>query len=103
MAEDNERGYIYVEIEVTDPDNYRAHYMSRSTPAVQKYGGRFLVRGGEYTAASGDPGSNRIVILEFDSYDQALAFYQSPEYQEAMTHRNKYSVCHRYTIHRGSA
>ncbi len=102
MSEQQARGYVYVEIEVKDSDNYREHYMSRSTPAVQKYGGRFLVRGGEVAAMSGDVGDRRIVILEFDSFDRAVAFYNSPEYKEAMVHRDKYAVAHRYTIHRGA-
>lgn len=97
------RGYIYVEIEVTDPDGYRANYMSRSTPAVAKHGGRFIVRGGDVEVKNGDLAGRRVVLVEFDSYERALAFYDSPEYRGAREHRDRHSIVHRYVIMRGAA
>lgn len=96
------KGYVYVEIEVTDPENYKTHYMSRSTPAVAKYGGRFLVRGGELSVKNGDTTGRRVVFVEFDSYEKALEFYDSPEYQEARIHRDRYSIVHSYYVMRGA-
>ena len=93
------KGYVYAEIEVTDPDAYRAEYMSRSGPAVAAFGGRFIVRGG---AASVKVGPDvRRVVVEFETYAQALAFYDSPAYQEAIVHRDRWSRCHRYAILEG--
>ncbi len=97
------RGYIYVEIEVTDPEGYRANYMTRSTPAVAKFGGRFVVRGGDATVKNGDLAGRRAVIVEFDSYERALEFYESPDYREAMVHRDRHAIVHRYVIMRGAA
>ena len=97
------RGYIYVEIEVTDPENYRLHYMSRSTPAVAAFGGRFIVRGGDVSVKNGDLSNRRSVMVEFDSYERALEFYNSDAYQEARVHRDRYSIVHRYVIMRGAA
>ena len=96
------KGYIFVEIEITDMEGYKTHYMTRSTPAVAKYGGRFIVRGGDITVHNGDLTNRRMVIAEFDSYERALEFYQSPDYTEAMVHRNQYSTVHRYYIMRGA-
>ncbi|MCS6765493.1 MAG: DUF1330 domain-containing protein [Candidatus Protistobacter heckmanni] len=56
------KGYIYVEIEVTDPENYKLHYMSRSTPAVAAYGGRFLSRGGNVDVKIGEDDGRRRVV-----------------------------------------
>jgi hypothetical protein len=47
------KGYVYAEIEVTHPDEYRAEYMSRSGPAVAAFDGRFVVRGGAATVVEG--------------------------------------------------
>ena len=50
--------------------------------AFAKFGGRFLVRGGGFEAVSGSSRA-RNVVIEFPSYDQALACWNSPEYQAA--------------------
>ncbi len=97
------KGYVFVEIEVKDPENYKAHYMTRSTPAVAKFGGRFVVRGGDITVKNGDLTNRRMVIVEFDSYERALEFYGSPDYIEAMRYRDMYSIVHRYYIMQGAA
>jgi uncharacterized protein (DUF1330 family) len=50
---------------------------------VQNNGGRFLVRGGQMQSKE-DAVAERTVLVEFDSYEQALATYESPAYQEAL-------------------
>ncbi len=96
------KGYIYVEIDVLDLERYRLDYVSRSTPAVAKFGGQFLARGGEVSVKNGPTDDRRIVIVEFPSYEQALAFYDSPDYAEAMRWRDQYAAVHRYVILRGA-
>lgn len=72
--------YIIFNVEVTDPDQYRK-YQQFSSEAIQKYGPRVLVRGGEVTSLEGAvPG--RTVVLEFDTVEAAQAFYDSPEYRQ---------------------
>ncbi len=56
---------------------YRPH-----APVFAKPGGRFLARGGEFQALEGTA-RQRHVIIEFDSYETALAYYHSPDYQAA--------------------
>lgn len=79
------KGYVIAHIEVTDPEQY-AIYRTHSTQAAQAFGGRFLVRGGTQQVQEGQL-PPRTVVLEFDSYAQALAFYQSEQYQQARQHR----------------
>lgn len=95
------KGYIFVEIEVTDMENYRLHYMSRTTTAVTKYGGRFIVRGSDVAVKSGSIENRRIVVLEFQTYERALEFYDSTEYQEAIRYRDKYAKVDRFYIMKG--
>jgi uncharacterized protein (DUF1330 family) len=72
-------GYIIVNGEVTDPEGYE-EYKEGGQRLVAEYGGRYIVRGGASSQPEGD-WLPRIVVVEFPSYDAALAFYHSPEYQ----------------------
>ena len=71
--------YVIAEIEVTDPAPYE-EYRKQVLPVVTKYGGKFLVRGGNVQSKEGGWQPKRIVVLEFPSMDQAEKFYGSPEY-----------------------
>jgi uncharacterized protein (DUF1330 family) len=74
--------YLLVDCEVTDPARYE-DYKKLAPPAIAKYGGRYLVRGGATSSLEGDWRPNRIVILEFPDVDAARRFYESPEYRAA--------------------
>ena len=74
------KGYFLGEIDVANPAAYEA-YRSRVLPIVEKYGGRFLVRGGSPTAIEGGGFASRVIIIEFDSPEQAMVWYHCPEYQ----------------------
>ena len=79
------QGYIIARVTVEDAERY-AEYAKGSGTAVQKFGARVLVRGGRYEALEGEA-RPRNVVIEFDSYEQASAYYHSPEYQAAREHR----------------
>ncbi len=74
------KGYIIAEMEITKPEGYTA-YTRQVLATITAYGGRFLVRGGEAQLVEGTAPPKRIVVLEFDSPAQAMAWYNSPEYQ----------------------
>ena len=76
------KGYLVVQVTVTNPDQY-AQYTERSPALIAQYGGRFLARAGRTETLEGPPGRSRVVIIEFPSFEQAQAFYHSPEYQQA--------------------
>jgi len=78
--------YWVASVKVTNPDKYK-EYGARAPAALQKYGGKFLARGGRHVVLEGDKGKNRVVVLEFESVERALECYNSPEYQEAMSYR----------------
>lgn len=75
------KGYWIVRVSVRNAENY-PEYLAAAAPAFEKYGARFLVRGGRYTAPEGQA-RDRNVVVEFDDYNTALSCYQSPEYQTA--------------------
>jgi len=79
------KGYWIAHVTVTDPDSYQK-YVDGTAAAFEKYGARFLARGGKCEQLEGE-GHPRNVVIEFDSMAQALACYHSPEYQAARAHR----------------
>jgi uncharacterized protein (DUF1330 family) len=74
--------YIVVDIQIIDSVQYD-RYRALAPAAIEKYGGRYLVRGGAMTVLEGDWVPQRLVVLEFPSVDAAKRFHDSPEYREA--------------------
>ena len=83
--------YVIVQVEVTDPERFGA-YLRESPAIIKRYGGEYLARGGETVILEGDEPARRMVIIEFPSLEQAQAWYNSPEYQQAKTLRNGAAV-----------
>jgi uncharacterized protein (DUF1330 family) len=73
--------YLIFDIHVDDLDGYQP-YRERAGAIIESYGGRYLVRGGAHEVIEGDWDVDRIVVVEFESAEQARACYRSPEYQE---------------------
>lgn len=80
------KGYWIVHVTVTDPDNY-PKYVAAASEALQKFHGKFLVRGGQYQNPEGTSKA-RHVIVEFESYEQAVTCYNSDDYKTATALRN---------------
>ena len=84
------RGYWIARVDVSDLEAYKK-YIAANAAAFSKYGGRFLVRAGPFETMEGGSRS-RNVVIEFDSYQQALDCYRSPEYAAAMAYRTAAST-----------
>ena len=80
------KGYWIAHVEVTDPDQY-VHYVNGAKPAFDKFGAKFLARGGDAEEVEGPLGRSRHVVIEFPSLAAARDCYHSPEYQAAREHR----------------
>jgi uncharacterized protein (DUF1330 family) len=72
--------YFIVDIEVTDPAGFE-EYRKQVPGTIEKYGGRFLVRGGQVQTLEGDWKPKRVVVVEFPSIEQARRWYDSEEYR----------------------
>jgi len=59
-------------------------YRTLAQAAIQRHGGRYLVRGGVWESIEGDWALERVVVVEFPSVDQAKTWYDSPEYGQAL-------------------
>jgi uncharacterized protein (DUF1330 family) len=74
--------YVIVQVDVKDPVRYE-DYKAMVPPSLAKFGGRFLVRGGQTHTMEGTWSPRRLVVVEFPSVEQAKAWWASPEYAEA--------------------
>jgi uncharacterized protein (DUF1330 family) len=75
------KGYWVARVDVHNQEAYK-NYVPANGAAFAKFGGRFLVRGGRFEAVAGSSRS-RNVVIEFPSYEAALACWNSPEYKAA--------------------
>jgi len=73
--------YMVIEVEVKDNELY-SKYIEKVPDVLQKYGGRYLVKGGKITPLSGNWNPERIVLIEFDSIEQLQRCFKSKEYLE---------------------
>ena len=74
--------YIIVEVDVKDQARY-PEYRAMVPSSLEKYGGRFVVRGGASETLEGGWQPKRLVVIEFASVEQAKRWWDSPEYADA--------------------
>lgn len=75
------KGYWIAHVDVRDPERYK-DYVATAKPAFERFGAKFLARGGTWQAMEGK-GRGRNVVIEFPSMQAALDCYNSDEYQAA--------------------
>ena len=85
-------GYIIARINVTNPEQYE-EYKKLSPGAIEAFGGEFIVRGGETETVEGPQENHRVVVVRFESVEQARACYQSERYQHAKSKREGAAEC----------
>jgi uncharacterized protein (DUF1330 family) len=54
---------------------------------IARYGGKVRARGGRFRIMEGPDTFHRFVVIEFPSFDQAVACFESKEYQDASAFR----------------
>jgi uncharacterized protein (DUF1330 family) len=84
------KGYWIGRVDVHNPEGYQA-YVKANGPVFANHGAKFLVRGGTFEAVEGSARS-RNVVIEFPSYERALACWKSPEYQALIALRAPHST-----------
>jgi uncharacterized protein (DUF1330 family) len=75
------KAYWIVRVSVRDEQRYPA-YLAAARPAFEKFGARFVVRGGAFESMEG-VARDRNVVVEFADRATATACYRSPEYEAA--------------------
>ena len=72
--------YLLANITVNNPENYK-EYVSKVKSVVEKFGGEYLVRGGEMNIIEGDWPNERNIVIKFPSREKAMEGYNSEEYK----------------------
>lgn len=75
------KGYWIPHLDVTNPEKFQA-YRETADAGHKRFGSRLLVRGGRREVVEGRLRA-RNVLREFNSYDEAIAYYHGPEYSAA--------------------
>ncbi|HXJ79394.1 MAG TPA: DUF1330 domain-containing protein [Candidatus Methylomirabilis sp.] len=83
--------YLIADITIQKPDVF-AEYRKQVPASVEKYGGRFLTRGGDHLVLEGDWRPSRVVVIEFPDMTAAKAWYGSAEYQPLIKLRQSAST-----------
>ena len=71
--------YVIADVSVTDPAGFE-EYRKQVPATIEKYGGRYVVRGGRHEKLEGSWQPSRLVVLEFPSMEQAKRWYECEEY-----------------------
>ena len=91
------KGYVVCVYKSISNEEKLKEYAVKAKAAVEKYKGKFLIRGGKSINNEGEK-SPRTVVIEFPSYNEANSFYNSKEYQEAHSILKGYALRQHQTI-----
>ena len=80
--------YVIVQVTVSDEETY-TKYREQVPATIAKYGGEYLVRGGDMEILEGEWPAPRCVVLKFKDKGSALAWHGSAEYMGPMALRHK--------------
>jgi uncharacterized protein (DUF1330 family) len=78
--------YWLARCRISDPVAYKK-YTDLVPGILAQYGGKVLARGGKYQIMEGPQDFHRFVVIEFPRHEDAVACFESPEYQHAAAFR----------------
>ena len=78
-------------VQVSDLEEYKK-YVAAASKATEKFGGKYIVRGGAVTPLENYDSDDRVVVMEFPDSATAKAWYESAEYQAAREFRKDIAV-----------
>jgi uncharacterized protein (DUF1330 family) len=85
------KGYWIPHLDVTHPEKFQA-YRETADAGHKRFGSKLLARGGRREVVEGKM-RGRNVLREFNSYDEALAYYRGPDYSRAHKLREGHADC----------
>jgi uncharacterized protein (DUF1330 family) len=86
-------GYIVAVLDIRDREGFE-DYRQRVPATIERYGGRYLIRGGEYERLEGEWEPRRLTVVEFDSTEAARRWYDSEDYRPLRELRSRTAVSH---------
>jgi len=94
--------YWVARANIIDPAMYKK-YTDRVPEIISRHGGKILARGGRYRIMEGPESFQRFVVIEFQTFEEAVACFESPEYQEAAAFRRAGGVVENVIVDGGDA
>lgn len=94
------KGYWLARLDISDREIF-ADYRKRNAAPIAKFGGKFIIKGGRVETVLG-PARGENVVIEFDSYDQAVACFRSEDYQAAAQYLKRACTTIEFVIVEGS-
>ena len=82
------KGYILVRISIHNSELFK-EYPLLTGPTIERFGGKYLIRGRIFEIAEGEWPADRITVVEFESFEKAKECYESIEYSKAKRIRQK--------------
>ena len=76
------KGYVVCTYKSISDEKILKKYAQQAIPAIQKYNGKILIRGGNNLNYEGE-NLPRTVVIEFPSFEIAKKYYNSEEYQKS--------------------
>ena len=80
--------YAIADVEIIDSAKFQ-EYGGQVPATIEKYGGKYIIRGGTIEKAEGDWEPGRIVVIEFENMNQLKKWYHSQEYSNPMRLRHE--------------
>lgn len=90
--------YYIAQIKIVDADLYR-QVQQRFADVFAKYSGRVLAADPEFQILDGSVDCDRVIVIEFPTAEELLAWYESPEYQESVEMRRRASHANIVLVH----
>ena len=91
------KGYWVCIYEKIHSEEKLKEYANKAKPAVERFSGKFIVRGGKSRTNDGI-NSPRVIVAEFPNYDAAVKCYDSEEYQKAHSILNNHAIRHHQVV-----
>lgn len=80
--------YMIVDLDIRDPDAFQ-EYRTHVSTLIDKHGGEYLVRGGEFEVIEGSWRPHRLVLFRFPDRQAIRAFFDDPDYAGLKALRHK--------------
>ena len=80
------KAYVIAHPKIKNMEKFKADYASKVDSTIEAYGGKFLVRTPDKLASEGEQGTLSVVI-EFESKEKAIGWYNSDAHQQIVGHR----------------
>jgi len=97
-AQPKPMGYVIAENVVKDQDAYAKEFAPVIAKTIQEAGGKFLARGGKTVGIHGTPPAPRVVIVQFESWEKAQEWANSPATKAAFAIGEKYATLNDYAV-----